>query len=132
MAKTKEVTEIATPVRIDGIESFIAGFHTVAKGKQSGKQESSQTILSVGIRRPHQPLCYINVRMNTNLTTGLTELESIAEQHTSIFHKSGNLTNFSTTTNKKSSAKPKSVIPAALRKTDPLDDAVDDLLEIVS
>lgn len=128
--KQEEITEIHTPVRIEGLESFIAGFHTLAK--TSSQKENSRSVLSIGIRRPHQQTCYINMLLNTDLTTGLMSIDSISEQLTSVFHKGGQLTNFSATANQKAAAKTKSVVSETMSESDQIDDAVDELLDIVS
>src|SRR3990170_4308896 len=91
-AKVIEVQQINEP--LPGMEAFLGGFHTAAIG-QKPTPTNSASFLTIGIRRLGFPICYVNLNLDTNLSTGLTELVSMKSGIESQFNSISRLAGFS-------------------------------------
>lgn len=121
---------------LPGIDAFLGGFYTSALEKKGAtKPTHSNSLLTVGIRRPGFPLCYVNMSLKTDLNTGLTELVYMKTQSQSQFNAS-KLLSFSEKANDKTlqgktRSKAKIEVVNTEEVRDELDDVVDGLLEVV-
>ena len=125
-AKVIEVQQINEP--LPGMEAFLGGFHTVAIG-QKPTPTNSTSFLTIGIRRLGFPICYVNLNLDTNLSTGLTELVSMKSGIESQFNSISRLAGFSAKNGERKSAKVQVVNTEEVR--DDLDDRVDSILKVV-
>jgi hypothetical protein len=68
----------------EGLEIILGGLSSVARDDDS-KSRTSETKLTVALKRPGYQTSYVNVVISTNIKTGISSLTSMKHEHKSHF-----------------------------------------------